>query len=97
VPSDSRRFARGVWDDDELPVTDLGDGVAAPSVKLSLEPMELGLSEKAPFAGQPSWAERMLSLRDQLGPFRMAYLEALLRAADMRASSMNHASETKDA
>jgi CRISPR-associated endonuclease/helicase Cas3 len=97
VPSDSQRFARGVWDDDELPATDLGDGVAAPSVKLSLEPMELGLSEKAPFAGQPSWAERMLSLRDQLGPFRMAYLEALLRAADMRASSMDHASETKDA
>jgi CRISPR-associated endonuclease/helicase Cas3 len=97
MPSNSRRFARGIWDDDELPATDLGDGVVAPSVKLSLEPMELGLSEKAPFAGQPSWAERMLRLRDQLGPFRTAYLEALLRAADIRASSMEYASETKDA
>lgn len=97
VPSNSQGFARGVWDDDELPATDLGDGVTAPLVKLSLEPMELGLCEKAPFAGQPSWAERMLSLCDQLGPFRMAYLEALLRAADMRASSMDHASETEDA
>src|SRR6266542_878034 len=56
-------------------------------MKLSLEPMELGLCEKAPFAGQPSWTERMLRLRDKLGPFRLAYLEAVLRAADMRAST----------
>ena len=90
VPNDDRRFARGVWDDDELQATDLGGGVTAPSVKLSLEPMELGLCEEAPFAGQPSWTERMLRLRDKLGPLRLAYLEALVRAADMRASRTSH-------
>jgi len=82
----ARRFARGVWDGDELPATDLGGGISAPAVTLSLEPMELGLCEQHPFTGQPSWAERMIRLCDTLGPFRLAYLEAILRAADWRAS-----------
>lgn len=88
-PSDNglpRRFARGVWDGDELPSVDLGGSVVAPAVTLSLEPMEIGLCEEKPFVGQQSWLERALRLRDTLGPFRLAYLEALLRAADWRAS-----------
>ncbi|MFO0767836.1 MAG: CRISPR-associated endonuclease Cas3'' [Nitrospiraceae bacterium] len=85
-PDGDRRFARGIWDSDRLPTTDLGDDVIAPAVQLSLEPMELGLCEQVPFRGLPSWAERMLGLRHTLGPFRLAYLEAILRAADMRAS-----------
>jgi hypothetical protein len=28
----------------------------------------------------------MIALRDRLGPFHLAYLETILRAADMRAS-----------
>lgn len=80
-----RRFARGVWDGDALPETDLGGGVVAPAVTLSLELMELGLCREEPFADQASWAERVLRLRDSLGPFRLAYLEAIVRAADMRA------------
>ncbi len=83
---DARRFARGVWDDDKLPATDLGGDVTAPAVTLSLEPMEIGLCAEPPFANLPSWAERMIRLRDTLGPFRLAYLEAIVRAADMRAS-----------
>ncbi|HRT58952.1 MAG TPA: hypothetical protein P5038_20185, partial [Candidatus Paceibacterota bacterium] len=86
-PPDGRRFARGIWDQDDLPATDLGGGVLAPAVKLSLEPMELGLCEQPPFQGQPSWTERMLRLRDTLGPCHLAWLEALLRAADIRVSA----------
>jgi CRISPR-associated endonuclease/helicase Cas3 len=60
-------------------------------VTLDLSPMMLGR-----VGGQPSWAERMLGLRDdkanpedkqpRFGPLKLAYLEALLRAADMCAS-----------
>jgi CRISPR-associated endonuclease/helicase Cas3 len=38
--------------------------------------------------GEGSWLERTLRLRDDpaLGPFRLAYLETLVRVADWRAS-----------
>ena len=75
------RFARGIWEGDALPSIEL-DGLLKPPVTLDLEPMLLGLSA----AGAPSWMERMLALRDHLGPFRLAYLEALICAADWRAS-----------
>jgi CRISPR-associated endonuclease/helicase Cas3 len=75
------RFARGIWDGDELPVAEI-DGILTPGVTLNLEPMLLGLSA----SGSPSWMERMLALRDELGPFRLAYLEGLVVAADRRAS-----------
>lgn len=77
-------FARGVWEGDHLPVVELGGNVTAPTVAaLDLSPMLLGRVN-----GQPSWAERVLKLRDSkgVGPLRLAYLEALIRAADMRAS-----------
>jgi CRISPR-associated endonuclease/helicase Cas3 len=79
-----KRFARGVWDGDSLPATDLGDGIIAPEVTLSLQPMELGIGQN----GQLSWAEQILRLRDdpQLGLFKLAFLESVLRAADWRAS-----------
>jgi CRISPR-associated endonuclease/helicase Cas3 len=78
-----RRFARGVWEGDSLPKVKLGGGVIAPAVTLSLAPMELGLGAN----GQPSWAERVLNLMEEYGPYRLAYLEALLCAADRRASA----------
>lgn len=38
------------------------------------------------FPGRPSWTERALALRNRHGPFRLAYLEMLVRAADALAS-----------
>jgi CRISPR-associated endonuclease/helicase Cas3 len=91
LPPDSARFARGVWENDQLPRTFLGSesdsSIFAPGLRLSLEPMELGLCEEPPFKDEPSWAERMLRLRDRVGPFTLAFLETLLRCADERASA----------
>jgi CRISPR-associated endonuclease/helicase Cas3 len=80
-PEDGRLFARGVWDDDELPQTDLG-GVIVPATKLNLELMQLGKG----LCG-PSWSQRTQRLLKERGPFRLAWLEALLRIADWRASA----------
>ena len=78
------RYALGVWDDDELPPADLGGGVCVGPMRIDLSVMDLGAGP----AG-PSWTERALKLRDDsnLGPFRLAYLESLLIAADWRASA----------
>lgn len=80
--------ARGVRDADilpacEIPSADWKAGLRAPEVTLSLGLMELGLS--CPYGA--SWRDRMQSLLERHGPFRLAYLEGLLRAADCRASS----------
>jgi len=75
-----RPTARGIWDGDVLPECDLGTGIQVPRVTLSLSLMQLG-------ADEGSWTERMLRLLDELGPFRLAYLEMLLRSADEKASA----------
>lgn len=79
------RFARGIWEGDQLPAVDLGDGVQVPATILTLGYMELGFD---PMTGA-SWAERMLALRDRsdLGPFVLGFLEALIKCADERASA----------
>jgi CRISPR-associated endonuclease/helicase Cas3 len=80
-PEDSTaRFARGVWDGDRLAAFSV-DGLAIPETELALDVMELGGGE----SGQ-SWAARTLRLLEQYGPFRLAFLEALVRIADWRAS-----------
>ena len=79
-----KRFARGIWDGDILPSADLGGGVTMPKTTMNLSYMELGEDEKT----GPSWLARMIALRDELGPFKLAYLETLLRIADWRGSSI---------
>ena len=77
-PDSDTLFANGVHDGDPLGPVDLG-GETCPATTLDLSPMQLG--------GEASWTARALAVRDALGPFRLAYLEALLRAADRRASA----------
>jgi CRISPR-associated endonuclease/helicase Cas3 len=74
-PSD-RRFALGVHDGDPLPTTDLGGGMVLAAQFLSLACMELGGGG----AGR-SWADRMLGVLEEFGPFRLSYLEMLVRVA----------------
>lgn len=82
-PEDEQKlYARGIHDGDRLPQTPLGDGTIAPEVLLSLACMQLGRSA----TGEPSWVERMLRLREEWGPFRLAFFESLFRMADWRAS-----------
>lgn len=75
------RIARGVQDGDLLPELHCGSEVSNP-VTLSLGLMEMGEDE----GGRPSWSARTHALLAEYGPFRLAYLEALIRMADWRAS-----------
>ncbi len=79
---EGRRFARGVWAGDRLPSVDLDNGSASPDSTLVLSVMDLGRDD---ITGA-SWTERTRALLDQYGPFRLAWLEALVRLADWRAS-----------
>ena len=65
-----------------LPSVDLGEGLQITETKLDLSIAKIGLGYKE----RRSWLERSLGLLEWLGPFRLAYLEAIVRAADMRAS-----------
>ncbi len=82
-------FARGVWDGDVLPAEGSGaleiDGETIPPTALDLAYMRLGEDEQR----GASWLARAVGLRDAeaLGPFRLAFLETVLRAADWRASA----------
>ena len=84
-----RMFARGVWQGDVLPAEDFSAleilGEVLPSTRLELTYMHLGYHERT----GDSWLDRMVRLRDAetLGPFRLAFLETLLRVADWRASA----------
>lgn len=77
---------RGLRSGDELPptlVTDAdGNDALMPEITFGLSPATLGLSTRY---GE-SWAERTLKLVKSINPFTLGYLEAIVRAADCRAS-----------
>lgn len=75
---------RGVRESDTLPALSL-DGVnSLPPLTLTLAPAALGLS---PVTGR-SWRDRTSALLRTHGAGALAYLEALLIAADRRASKL---------
>lgn len=80
-PGDTRCFARGVWEGDRLPAFYF-DGKQLPETTLRLDIMELGDG-----AMGPSWSTRTQLLLQYHGPFRLAWLETLVRLADWRASA----------
>lgn len=78
-----RRFARGIWEGDELPAVELEGGERWNGGELNLSVMELGWNDET----HESWTERTRELLTRLGPFRLAWTETLLRIADWRASA----------
>lgn len=87
------RFARGVWEGDDLPPLDLGGDENWAGGNLTLSVMELGWDE----ATKESWTERTRELLAQFGPFQLAWLETLLRIGDWRASGQEALGEYADA
>jgi len=82
-PADiTKRFARGIWEGDCLPSIALR-GEVVPETVLRLDLMELGEGDMG-----PSWTERTQRLLEIDGPFKLAWLETLVRIADWRASRM---------
>ncbi|MER7209804.1 CRISPR-associated helicase Cas3' [Streptosporangium sp. NPDC000239] len=73
----------GVADGDQTSQVFLVSGEHLGSLTLSLASLRLGAAEEG-----RSWTARAVALRDRadLGPFRLAFLEALVRIADMRVS-----------
>jgi len=83
---DARPRIRGIVDGDQLPAVALADGTGAfydlPASLLDLATAAAGLNRRT----GTGWTERVLGLLSRHGPFSLAWLEALLRAADQRAS-----------
>ncbi|MYC71184.1 MAG: DEAD/DEAH box helicase [Gemmatimonadetes bacterium] len=74
--------ALGVVDGDQVPRVEL-NGNATNGGSLNLAYVGFGSNQIPP----PSYTARMLTLLDRLGPFRLAWLEMLVRLADWRASA----------
>jgi CRISPR-associated endonuclease/helicase Cas3 len=76
---------RGVREGDQLsPVVLVPGEPPIPAVVLMLSPAAIGLSGRT----GASWRDRCIGLMDRHGPAALAFLEAILRAADVRASRL---------
>lgn len=77
-PNSQQLYARGIWDGDVVPAL---PGFLNQPLALNLGLMQFGVE---------SWLTRILRLRDDphTGPFRLAFFEAIVRAADWSASKL---------
>lgn len=86
--NEERPLLRGIREEDLLPSTALlseqGQMEPLPELTMRLAPSSIGLSK---FFGR-SWTDRVDGLLDRHGPFTLAYLEAIFRTADIRASRL---------
>ena len=91
LPRESRRRRRVAWalaspvvcgKTTKLPAMELGEAERWAGGNLTLSIMELGWDEVT----KESWTERTRELLARFGPFRLAWLETMLRIADWRAS-----------
>lgn len=77
---------QGIRDGETLPdvplLTKNGEISLLPGCVMDLTPASAGLNTRT---GQ-GWTERVLGLLNRFGPFTLAWLEAIIRAADQRAS-----------
>lgn len=72
---------QGVREGDHVDRVELGGGVVAPATTIDLTAASLGGSHPG-----RSWAARAERLLAEHGPFRLAWMEAVVRIADWRAS-----------
>jgi CRISPR-associated endonuclease/helicase Cas3 len=83
-PLDDRLYALGVWDQDGIPAVEITLGKETqtiPAQLIDLSCMQLGTQ-----VGNRSWAEQSLDLLAEYGPFKLAFLESVIRIGDWRAS-----------
>lgn len=70
-----RLFARGIWNGDSIPEV---PGIMESGVELDLSPMIMG---------KGSWLEMSIGLLEKWGPFKLAFMEAMMKASDENVSS----------
>lgn len=68
----------GVWDGEELPTYDWPHVMTVGGGHADLDDLATGSN---------GWTEQALQLLEEFGPFRLAYMETLVRMADWRASA----------
>ncbi|MYC26372.1 MAG: CRISPR-associated helicase Cas3' [Gammaproteobacteria bacterium] len=95
-----RRFSRKNQDGGKYLLGIKTDGDYLPEfsckyVNISKSRIDTGIGDMGREEDRPSWVERTLTLLEQYGPFRLAYLEALIRRSDWLASEKETAGEYK--